>query len=294
MKNCNLCPRKCNINRETSIGFCGVNNDIVISKVMIHTGEEPLLTQPHDKGSGAIFFSGCNLKCVYCQNYDISHHIKGKKFSVKDLVNVFKLLEDKGAGNIDLVTPTHYSKQIIQALKSYKPKVPVIWNSNGYESIETLKQLEGLVDIYLVDYKYNDDNLAISYSKAPNYSEIVKKSIREMKRQQPINIFDNNKLVKGIIVRHLLLPNNTNDSKKILDNIYNILGTETILSLMSQYVPMGKANDFEALKRTIMPIEYKIIVNYAKRLGFTNIYTQELTSSTSDFTPNFNACLFEF
>jgi len=294
MKNCNLCPRKCNINRETSIGFCGVNNDIVISKVMIHTGEEPLLTQPHDKGSGAIFFSGCNLKCVYCHNYDISHHIKGKKFSVKDLVNVFKLLEDKGAGNIDLVTPTHYSKQIIQALKSYKPKVPVIWNSNGYESIETLKQLEGLVDIYLVDYKYNDDNLAISYSKAPNYSEIVKKSIREMKRQQPINIFDNNKLVKGIIVRHLLLPNNTNDSKKILDNIYNILGTETILSLMSQYVPMGKANDFEALKRTIMPIEYKIIVNYAKRLGFTNIYTQELTSSTSDFTPNFNACLFEF
>lgn len=291
--NCSICPRKCNINRSISSGFCLSPNHLVVSKVMLHHFEEPILTAENEKGSGAIFFSGCNMRCVYCQNYEISHKIVGEKVSVEKLVEIFKSLEKAGAGNIDLVSPTHYSNLIIQALKIYKPSVPVVWNSNGYESCETLKQLKGLVDIYLVDFKYANNQSAIKYSKTPNYVETAKNALKEMKNQQKTNIFKNGKLVKGIIVRHLVLPNLAKDSTIVLDIIHNILGKNAIVSIMSQYVPMFEATKLKEINRKITKLEYKLVVNHALKLGLNNSFIQDLDSSCVSYTPDFKNNVFE-
>lgn len=289
MMNCNICPRNCNINRTTSPGFCGVQDKIVIRKVMLHQYEEPVLTLPTDKGSGTIFFAGCNLRCVYCQNYDVSHSSKGKEITINGLVEIFKLLENEGAGNIDLVSPTHYTKQIIQALKIYKPKIPVIWNTGGYEKPETIKELEGLVDIFLTDFKYANNEYALKYSKANNYVENVKNSIKMMHKLQPVNQFFNNKLISGIIVRHMVLPNLTKDSISVLDSIVDILGKDAIVSIMSQYTPMGKANEHPEINRRITNLEYKTVIAHANKLGLKNAFVQELESASSSYTPNFNS-----
>ena len=291
--NCSICPRKCNINRSISSGFCLSPNHLVVSKVMLHHFEEPILTAENEKGSGAIFFSGCNMRCVYCQNYEISHKIVGEKVSVEKLVEFFKSLEKAGAGNIDLVSPTHYSNLIIQALKIYKPSIPVVWNSNGYESCETLKQLKGLVDIYLVDFKYANNQSAIKYSKTPNYVETAKNALKEMKNQQKTNIFKNGKLVKGIIVRHLVLPNLAKDSTIVLDIIHNILGKNAIVSIMSQYVPMFEATKLKEINRKITKLEYKLVVNHALKLGLNNSFIQDLDSSCASYTPDFKNNVFE-
>lgn len=291
--NCSICPRKCNINRSISSGFCLSPNHLVVSKVMLHHFEEPILTAENEKGSGAIFFSGCNMRCVYCQNYEISHKIVGEKVSVEKLIEIFKSLEKAGAGNIDLVSPTHYSNLIIQALKIYKPSVPVVWNSNGYESCETLKQLKGLVDIYLVDFKYANNQSAIKYSKTPNYVETAKNALKEMKNQQKTNIFKNGKLVKGIIVRHLVLPNLAKDSTIVLDIIHNILGKNAIVSIMSQYVPMFEATKLKEINRKITKLEYKLVVNHALKLGLNNSFIQDLDSSCASYTPDFKNNVFE-
>lgn len=291
--NCSICPRKCNINRSISSGFCLSPNHLVVSKVMLHHFEEPILTAENEKGSGAIFFSGCNMRCVYCQNYEISHKIVGEKVSVEKLIEIFKSLEKAGAGNIDLVSPTHYSNLIIQALKIYKPEIPVVWNSNGYESCETLKQLKGLVDIYLVDFKYANNQSAIRYSKTPNYVETAKNALKEMKNQQKTNIFKNGKLVKGIIVRHLVLPNLAKDSTIVLDIIHNILGKNAIVSIMSQYVPMFEATKLKEINRKITKLEYKLVVNHALKLGLNNSFIQDLDSSCVSYTPDFKNNVFE-
>ena len=291
--NCSICPRKCNINRSISSGFCLSPNHLVVSKVMLHHFEEPILTAENEKGSGAIFFSGCNMRCVYCQNYEISHKIVGEKVSVEKLVEIFKSLEKAGAGNIDLVSPTHYSNLIIQALKIYKPSVPVVWNSNGYESCETLKQLKGLVDIYLVDFKYANNQSAIKYSKTPNYVETAKNALKEMKNQQKTNIFKNGKLVKGIIVRHLVLPNLAKDSTIVLDIIHNILGKNAIVSIMSQYVPMFEATKLKEINRKITKLEYKLVVNHALKLGLNNSFIQDPDSSCVSYIPDFKNNVFE-
>ena len=291
--NCSICPRKCNINRSISSGFCLSPNHLVVSKVMLHHFEEPILTAENEKGSGAIFFSGCNMRCVYCQNYEISHKIVGEKVSVEKLIEIFKSLEKAGAGNIDLVSPTHCSNLIIQALKIYKPSVPVVWNSNGYESCETLKQLKGLVDIYLVDFKYANNQSAIKYSKTPNYVETAKNALKEMKNQQKTNIFKNGKLVKGIIVRHLVLPNLAKDSTIVLDIIHNILGKNAIVSIMSQYVPMFEATKLKEINRKITKLEYKLVVNHALKLGLNNSFIQDLDSSCVSYTPDFKNNVFE-
>lgn len=288
MKICNICPRKCNVDREQTLGVCGAGNHIYIRKAMLHQFEEPVLTTQKDKGSGTIFFSGCNLKCVYCQNYDVSHTISGERLTPSDLATLFKKLENAGAGNIDLVTPTHFTRQIIEALKIYKPHVPVIWNSGGYESIETLKQLNGLVDIYLVDFKYADNALALKYSKAPNYLESVLSSISEMKKQQPHNVFKKGKLVKGIIVRHLVLPSLTKDSLRVLDHIYTLLGHEAIVSIMSQFVPMGECDNYPEINRRITNLEYKTVIAHAKKLSLQNAFIQDLDSANCSYTPIFD------
>ena len=293
MQLCNMCPRKCNVDRTNSSGFCGVNNKIIIRKVMLHTFEEPILTSSSDKGSGTIFFAGCNLGCVYCQNYDVSHSNKGKEISINELVDIFKLLENSGAGNIDLVSPTHFADQIIEALKIYKPKIPVIWNTGGYENPETIAKLNGLVDIYLTDFKYKDNNLALKYSKSNNYFENAKNSLETMKKQQMKNVFVGGKLVSGIIVRHMVLPSFVKDSIAVLDTIKEILGNEAIISIMSQYVPMGKAHEYNEINRRITPLEYKTVVAHATKLGFKNAFIQDLESASCSYTPNFNSSIID-
>ena len=261
---------------------------------MLHQHEEPILVSNNEKGSGAIFFAGCNLKCVYCQNYDVSHSANGLTITPKELANIFKELELNGAGNIDLVSPTQYTNQIIEALKIYKPKVPVIWNTGGFETAENIQKLKGLVDIYLTDFKYANNNHALKYSKASNYVENAKQALIEMKKQYASNIFENGKLVKGIIVRHMVIPTLCKDSINVLNTIENLLGKDAIVSIMSQYTPNGQLqNKFPEINRTITNLEYKLVVNHAIKLGLKNAFIQELNSANNKYTPNFNNEIFE-
>ena len=283
--NCNICPRMCNIDRNKSFGFCKKNNKIQVSKVMLHYGEEPFLT--NDGGaSGAIFFAGCNLKCVYCQNYEISHG-NGKYITIKTLVSLFKQLEQAGACNIDLVTPTHYTNLIYKALKIYKPKIPVIYNCGGYETQDTINKMSEVIDIFLFDLKYYNNDIAIKYSLAPNYFNYASKSIELAIKLKP-TIVNNGYMSSGVVVRHLCLPGQVQDSKKVLDYL-STLSKDVRISLMSQYTPAGEANKFEEINRTLKPIEYKTVVNHALKLGLTNILTQDLNSATAEMIPDFKA-----
>lgn len=287
---CNLCPRKCNIDRQKLAGFCGANNTLKIGKVMLHYFEEPIISgddSTEKQGSGAIFFSHCSLKCNYCQNHEISSGGLGKEISIQSLANLFKQLEDKGATNINLVSPTHYTNQIIEALKIYRPNIPIVWNTSGYETIETLKKLKGYVDIYLTDYKYSNSTLAKEYSLAENYPVVIKDALMEMRAQLPEDIIEKGLMKKGIIIRHMLLPNATQNALDIFENIKNMLGENTIISVMSQYTPFFKAIKHDVLKNKIKPIEYKICENYLKKYNFKNVYLQDLTSANSKYTPDF-------
>ena len=212
---CNLCPRKCNVNRDLKSGFCGVSNTLKVARAQLHFWEEPIISGTN--GSGTIFFSGCNLKCVYCQNYNISKENFGKDITTKRLAEIFKELENAGAHNINLVTPSHYVKQIVEALNIYKPKIPVVYNTSGYDSVEELKMLEGYVDVYLTDLKYYSSELSQKYSSAKNYFEVCSLAIKEMIRQQPKNVMENGLIKKGVIIRHMVLPNCINDSFKVLE-----------------------------------------------------------------------------
>ena len=285
---CNICPRNCDIDRKHKSGFCGQSEKIRISKVMLHHFEEPIISgELTDIGSGAIFFAGCNLKCVFCQNNPISHKNKGKNISIKKLVKIFKKLEKKGAYNINLVTPTHFTNQIIEALKIYKPKIPVVWNSSGYENASQIEKLKDLVDIYLVDLKYMDNELALRYSIANNYVEKATSTVLQMKKNQPVDIIENGLMKKGVIIRHLILPTHTNDSVNCLKFICENLGKDSIVSIMSQYEPMYDAKNYSEINRKITPLEYKRVVNYAMNLEMTNCFTQDLSSANSKFTPKF-------
>ena len=286
--NCNICPRACKINREKEKGFCGQTKKVRISKVMFHHYEEPLISgDEKSKGSGAIFFTGCNLKCAFCQNFPISHNNKGKSISIKKLASIFKKLEEKGALNINLVTPSHFTLQIIEALKIYKPQIPIVWNSNGYETKESIELLKDYVDVYLVDLKYMDNALSTKYSKATNYVENAMQAIKQMKKNQPNDIIENGLMKKGIIIRHLILPTHTADSIKCLDFINNEIGKDSIVSIMSQYEPRYEANKHPEINRKITPLEYKRVVNHALKLNMNNCFTQDLSSADSKYTPKF-------
>lgn len=289
---CNICPRNCNVDRTKKFGVCRSSEKIKISKVMLHFFEEPPISGVCENGkkasgSGAIFFSNCNLKCVFCQNCEISSNGIGKEVDILTLADIFKQLESAGANNINLVSPTHFSLQIIEALKIYRPKIPIVWNTSGYEKVETLELLKDYVDIYLTDFKYFDSELAKQLSNAINYPEVCKLATLKMRENQPNDIFENGIMKKGVIIRHLVLPNNTNNSKNIIDWIYNNLGNQTYLSLMAQYVPMHKAKDIEMINRTITPLEYKILVSKLKSLEFTNVFLQDSSSASDIFTPDF-------
>lgn len=284
---CNICPRKCNIDRSKKAGFCGMTDKIRIARAELHFWEEPCISG--EKGSGTVFFSGCPLKCVYCQNSDISSGGFGKEISVERLAEIFRELEEKGAHNINLVTPTHYSEQILKAFQIYRPNIPVVYNCSGYESVETLKKFENIVDIYLTDIKYFDSDVSGKYSKASDYFEVTSQAVKEMIKQQPENVFDENGIMKkGVIIRHLVLPLNLTQTRKIFQWIKNELGTDVIISLMSQYIPLGKACEHKEINRKLTTREYEKALDLFDEMGFENGFMQELSSSKKDFIPPFN------
>ncbi|MBQ7957015.1 MAG: radical SAM protein [Clostridia bacterium] len=284
---CNICPRKCNIDRSKHTGYCGITDTIKIARAELHFWEEPCISGTN--GSGTIFFSGCPLRCVYCQNNDISSGGFGKEISAERLAEIFRELEEKGAHNINLVTPTHYSEQILEAFSIYRPKIPVVYNCSGYESVETLKKFRDIVDIYLTDIKYFDSDVSLKYSKAEDYFDVASLAVKEMISQQPENIFDEYGIMqKGVIIRHLVLPLNLTQTKKILEWIKSELSDNVIISLMSQYVPMGKASEYKEINRKITSREYEKALGFMEELGFENGFMQELSSSKKDFIPPFN------
>ena len=283
---CNLCPRKCNVNRDLKSGFCGVSNTLKVARAQLHFWEEPIISGTN--GSGTIFFSGCNLKCVYCQNYNISKENFGKDITTQRLAEIFKELENAGAHNINLVTPSQNVKQIVEALNIYKPKIPVVYNTSGYDSVEELKMLEGYVDVYLTDLKYYSSELSQKYSSAKNYFEVCSLAIKEMIRQQPKNVMENGLIKKGVIIRHMVLPNCINDSFKVLEWIKNNLDEDVIVSVMGQYTPYFNASKFPEINRKLKPVEYKLVINHFNKLGLKNGFMQSLDSADENFIPPFN------
>ncbi len=278
---CDICPRHCKVDRTKNIGICGVGEEMIINTHSLFMFEEPCLVGKN--GSGAIFFSGCTLKCVYCQNYVISHNIRGKSVSVKGLIEIMKNLEDQGAENINFVSPTHFTNQIIEALKGYKPKVPVVWNTHGYETAETIKKLLPYVDIFLTDFKYFNDKTSLKYSKCTDYADVVKQAIDIMVKNKPLD-FEGDLLKQGVIIRHLILPLHTNESVQILDYIKQNYDKKVLVSVMSQFTPIFKCEQFPEINRAITKREAQTINNYMLNLGLMG-YTQDGSSSCKNYIP---------
>ena len=286
-KNCLSCPRQCFADRENQKGFCGADNTFRLARAALHHWEEPCISGTN--GSGTVFFSGCSLKCVYCQNYEISHNFYGKDITDGRLLEIFDELIEQGAHNINLVNPTHYADKIIKVLQKKKPPVPIVYNTGGYEKVDTLKKLEGIVDIYLTDLKYFDSKVALKYSKAEDYFDYASSALIEMKRQKPDDIFDDNGIMqKGVIVRNLILPGNISQSIKVLDFIADNLSNKTIVSLMSQYTPCAEAGDYPTINRRLTKREYNTVLNHLIGLGFENAYVQELSSAKEEYVPPFD------
>ncbi len=284
---CNSCPRKCNIDRDFFKGVCGSPVGYKLARAALHFWEEPCISG--EQGSGTVFFSGCSLKCVFCQNYEISRNSYGKEITEERLIGIFKELERQGAHNINLVNPTHYSSQLSETLKKYKPSIPVVYNTGGYDSVESLKKLDGLIDIYLADIKYVSENVSKKYSGAEDYFSFASKAVLEMQRQVGENIFDEKGIMqKGLIIRHLVLPGNVSQAMKVMDWVKSNLPENTILSLMSQYIPCGKSSEYPTINRKLSEKEYDIALDYAEKLGFENVFIQETDSSSTEFIPDFD------
>lgn len=283
---CNQCPRRCGADRDIKTGVCGVNTGYKVARAALHYWEEPCISG--EKGSGTVFFSGCSLKCVYCQNYRISSECYGKEITEDRLIEIFRELEVRGANNINLVNPTHYTVQLASTLSKYKPSVPVVYNTGGYDSVESLKMLDGLVDIYLTDMKYVSPSVSLKYSKAADYFDVCSAAVREMKRQQGTDVFENGLMKKGLIIRHLVLPGNVSQAMRTLDWIKDNLPIDTVISLMGQYIPCAKAAEYPTINRKLSEREYNLVLEYAEKLGFENVYIQELDSSSEEFVPDFD------
>ena len=291
LKECRLCVRDCGVNRlEGKTGVCRSTSDIVIARAALHKWEEPCISGT--KGSGAVFFSNCNFRCVFCQNHEISQEHKGKIISIERLSEIFLELQDQGANNINLVTPTHFVPQIIEALKIAKSKglnLPVVYNTNGYDTVETIKLLNGIVDVYLPDFKYFNDKYATKYSFAPNYSKNVVEVIREMVNQAGKPQFNEDGImIKGVIVRHLMLPGLLFDSKKVIDCIYSNFKDSVYISIMNQYIPMHKACNYPEINKSLNPKHYDSLIDYALSIGVKNGFIQESGTNDISFIPPFN------
>ena len=291
MSKCMLCPRECGADRERGeIGFCGAGSEIKTARCAPHFWEEPPISG--ERGSGTIFFSGCPLKCVFCQNKEISHGGLGKKINDTELEKMILELAEKGVHNINFVTPTHYTDKIAKILKKIKPslKIPIVWNCGGYEKEETLDLLDGLVDIYLPDFKYFDSELAFSYSAAPDYRDVAVRALKKMFSQAgEVKLSNDGMMERGMIVRHLVLPGCRKDSIAVLELIADTLPADKIyLSLMSQYTPeFALDSNYKNLHRRVTSFEYNSVAQRAKDLGFIG-FMQERSSSVSDFTPDFS------
>lgn len=281
---CNLCPRKCGIDRNLKVGYCGVGEKIKLAKAYLHKWEEPIISGIN--GSGTIFFSGCNLKCVYCQNYEISQGL-GKEVTQKRFIDIMKELEDKGAHNINLVTPSHYVPQIKSALDKYRPSIPICYNTGTYEDVNIIKSLKGYIDVYMPDLKYSDNELGYRYSHVHDYFERATECILEM-RSQVKDVIDDGLMKSGLIVRHLVLPNAINNTLGVLDWITNNLDRESYISLMGQFIPYGRAKEFKELSRKVKPLEYKLAINRLIEAGFNNAFIQDLDAAVEEYIPKFD------
>lgn len=290
-ENCLLCPRKCGINRRTGqTGVCGVSSEIKVARAALHYWEEPCISGK--RGSGAVFFSGCSLHCVFCQNREISDGKEGKVISKERLSDIFMELAGKGANNINLVTPGQYIPDIVWAVndaKSRGMKLPIIYNTSGYENVTELKLLEGIVDVYLPDFKYMDSTLSAMYSRAKDYPSVAKQALSEMVRQQPEVVIDDatGLIQKGVIVRQLLLPGHVNDAKAVLKYLYDTYRDHVYISMMSQFTPIA-LKDYPEINRTVTKREYERLVNYALEIGITNAFIQEGDVAKDSFIPAFD------
>lgn len=287
---CKLCPRNCKVNRNNNeLGFCKSGNKIKIAKAYLHMWEEPCITGK--KGSGTIFFSGCNLRCIFCQNYYISEMNNGVEISTRRFSQVCLDLQSRGATNINLVTPTHYVPLIIDGIKLAKKNglcIPIVYNSSGYETVDTIKLLDGIVDIYLPDFKYYNDELAIKYSGCKDYFKYASLAIDEMVRQKGECIFDKDgNIISGVIIRHLIIPSRVEDSKKILKYLYQKYGNKVYFSIMNQYTPVKKF-DLDELNRTLGTNEYDEVIDYAWNLGIRNAFIQEGMTQSESFIPTWD------
>ena len=286
--NCKLCPRSCNAVRtdfENINGYCKMPLLPRVARADLHFWEEPCISGK--KGSGTIFFSGCSLSCVYCQNFDLSHKQFGKDISIERLSEIFYELEQKGAHNINLVNPTHYSLAIKQALDIYRPNIPIVYNSGGYEKVEVLRELQDYIDIYLLDLKYLSCEVALKYSGAYDYPIVAQKAILECYRQKGECITQNGIMKKGVIIRHLLLPQGTNEAMRVFDWYHNNV-KNAFFSIMGQYLPFGEAENIKPLNRKITRREYDKVLDYISRFDCENIYIQELSSSSKKYIPSFD------
>lgn len=290
-ENCLLCPRKCGINRSTGqTGVCGVSSEIKVARAALHYWEEPCISGK--RGSGAVFFTGCSLHCVFCQNREISDGKEGKVISKERLSDIFIELAGKGANNINLVTPGQYIPDIVWAVndaKSRGMKLPIIYNTSGYENVTELKLLEGIVDVYLPDFKYMDSTLSARYSRAKDYPSVAKQALSEMVRQQPDVVIDDatGLIQKGVIVRQLLLPGHVNDAKAVLKYLYDTYHDHVYISMMSQFTPIA-LKDYPEINRTVTKREYERLVNYALEIGITNAFIQEGDVAKDSFIPAFD------
>ena len=287
LEKCTICPHNCGINRlNNQIGRCKSKNIVKIALYSTHNFEEPCISGK--KGSGTVFFSNCNMNCVFCQNYEISQQGKGREISIDELASIFIKQQEKDVENINLVTPTSYVPQIIEAIKIARNdglKLPIVYNTNGYEKVETLKMLEGYIDIYLPDFKYSDNELAKRLSKVDNYFEIVTEALKEMYRQTGKSIFNDDGIMqKGMIIRHLVLPNHILNSRRVLkwinENMHDVY-----VSVMAQYFPTYKAKDIDDINRKLTKEEYEQIENYLYRLDLKNGYIQELGEHEEEYVP---------
>lgn len=285
---CNVCPRKCGIDRDTSKGFCGVSNTVKIARASRHMWEEPCISGTN--GSGTVFFSGCNLKCVFCQNEKISRGRTGVNISLEQLENLFRIINSSDVHNINLVTPTHYLPQIATTLRNLKNEltVPIVYNCSGYENVELIDKYSDVIDVFLTDFKYLSPTLSEKYSSCPDYSEVALNSLEVMLKHKSTPIIENGIMRSGVIVRHLVLPTHKSDSIDILNTLYNRFGNKSfLLSLMSQYTPNAICKNYPEINRTLTSLEYKRVTEVFEKLGFKG-YVQGKTSATDSYVPDFD------
>ena len=287
--NCNVCPRKCNADRSKTKGYCGMSNKLFLARAALHYWEEPCVSG--ENGSGTVFFSGCNLRCVYCQNHSIAIGEQGKEITFERLCEIYFELKKKGANNINLVTASHYLPHIIKSIERAKKNgfdLPFVYNTGSYENIESIKRLNGLIDVYLPDYKYAFSKDAKAYSNAFDYPETAFAAIEEMYSQQPECIFEDSLIKKGVIIRHLLLPGKIIESKAALKKLFNRFGNNVYYSIMSQYTPLSHVEKWPELNRKVTGYEYKSLCDYALNLGIENAYIQEGETASESFIPSFD------